>query len=562
VKSADMADYYLLLARRVRETENDPAKLRQLVYEAARLALKRQVNLHNPPLASSETKRHIGELEDAITSVEAAAANETANFANPPVEAEAPRAPDLGEPEREEPGGADHHGDARDGGGLRNEEPDDEERDNEEHDDEEPDGDAPAELEAPVVGPTGRRRNRFADFEPVDRPARARSRAPDRQNVDDHAVDKWDFDEDLNDRDLSDRRVDDRDLDDRDEDDRDEDAKPAKVERIEPVELLEPQAWDEPDDRPRRPQSRELVLLPPRSLGERRPPRFLVNADEFAVRAETIYRAPPPPQPSRGRMLLSGVGIVFQLGVAVLAGVAFYVAVWGRDPTPPSQAEAPSAASQSARATARAAPRSEIGTAAIAAGEAPGTPAQATPAAAAGPSFPHPAAYGIYAVSDNRLIELEQVPTAPVDPRTRTTLQIAKPSRTVISDTKLSFVAYRRDFVANAPEKVPIRVAARIAKSMNFDTTGKAVVTAPTGEAWLIRDQGYDLRVSPVRDSPEMVLLRPDNADFSFPSGRYELLLGGQAYDFVIAGAVTDPAQCVEGTATVRGPVFYECKAQ
>ena len=48
----------------------------------------------------------------------------------------------------------------------------------------------------------------------------------------------------------------------------------------------------------------------------------------------------------------------------------------------------------------------------------------------------------------------------------------------------------------------------------------------------------------------------------SFPSGRYELMLGGQTYDFVIAGAVTDPAQCVEGTASVRGPVFYECKAQ
>ncbi len=381
-------------------------------------------------------------------------------------------------------------------------------------------------------------------------------------------------DRDLNDRDLNDRDLHDRDLDDRDlhgrdsrrhrdrdvHEDRDEDVRPAKVERIEPVELREPQAWDEPAGRPSRPQSRELVLLPPRSLGERRPPPFLVNADEFDGRAETIYHAPPP-QPSRGRTLLSGIGVLFQLGVAILAGVAFYVAVWGRDPAPPSGADAPSAAaSQSARATARAAPRTEIGTAAITAGEA--APVQATPGAAAGPSFPRPAAYGLYAISDNRLIELEQAATAPVDPRTRTTLQIAKPSRTVISDPKLSFIAYRRDLVSSAPEKVPVRVAARIAKSMNFDATGKAVVTPPTSETWLIRDQGYDLRVSPVRDSPEMVLLRPDSPEFSFPSGRYALLLGGQAYDFVVAGAVTDPAQCVEGVATVRGPVFYECKAQ
>jgi len=475
VKSADMADYYLLLARRVRETENDPAKLRQLVFEAARLALGRQVNLHNPPLASSATRRHMGDLENAIAVIEASAANGTAISAPPQSEEEQPVAEehDSGEPEHDER--------------------DDDERDSD-------DGDL--------------------DEQELD--GRDSQRHRDREH--------------------------------------DEDEKPAKVERIEPVELLEPQAWDEPQDRPSRPQSRELVLLPPRSLRERRPPPFLVNADEFAVRTETIYRAPPPPQPSRGRMLLSGVGVLFQLGVAVLAGVAFYVAVWGRDPSLPSQADAPSAASQSARATARAAPRSEIGTAANAAGEASGTPAQATPAA--GPSFPRPAAYGIYAISENRLIELEQIPTAPVDPRTRTTLQIAKPSRTVISDAKLSFVAYRRDFVANAPEKVPVRVAARIAKSMNFDSTGKAVVTPPTTETWLIRDQGYDMRVSPVRDSPEMVLLRPESPDFSFPSGRYTLMLGGQAYDFVVAGAVTDPSQCVEGTATVRGPMFYECKAQ
>jgi hypothetical protein len=25
---------------------------------------------------------------------------------------------------------------------------------------------------------------------------------------------------------------------------------------------------------------------------------------------------------------------------------------------------------------------------------------------------------------------------------------------------------------------------------------------------------------------------------------------------------VTDPAHCVEGVATVRGPAFYECKPQ
>jgi hypothetical protein len=63
-----------------------------------------------------------------------------------------------------------------------------------------------------------------------------------------------------------------------------------------------------------------------------------------------------------------------------------------------------------------------------------------------------------------------------------------------------------------------------------------------------------------MRESPEMVMLQPEDPEFSFPAGRYELMLGGQAYDFVVPGEVTDSAHCVEGVATVRGPVFYECK--
>jgi hypothetical protein len=39
----------------------------------------------------------------------------------------------------------------------------------------------------------------------------------------------------------------------------------------------------------------------------------------------------------------------------------------------------------------------------------------------------------------------------------------------------------------------------------------------PATDTWLIRDQGYDLRVSPLRDSAEMVMLRPENSEFSFP---------------------------------------------
>ena len=62
-----MADYYSLLESKIKEALDDPAKVRQVVYEAARLALKRQVLLQQPPITIREGKRILDDLEDAIT---------------------------------------------------------------------------------------------------------------------------------------------------------------------------------------------------------------------------------------------------------------------------------------------------------------------------------------------------------------------------------------------------------------------------------------------------------------------------------------------------------------
>jgi hypothetical protein len=160
------------------------------------------------------------------------------------------------------------------------------------------------------------------------------------------------------------------------------------------------------------------------------------------------------------------------------------------------------------------------------------------------------------------LINLNAAPTSPFDPRAKSVLQITKPAPTVIDEPHLAFLIYRRDMITSAPDKIPIRIAARIAKVMSFDIHGNAIVAPPPTESWLIRDHGYELRVSPMPESQEMVLARPEDPAFSFPAGRYELLLGGQPYDFVIAGEVTDPAHCVESVMTGRGPAFYECRTQ
>src|SRR5262249_45818235 len=89
------------------------------------------------------------------------------------------------------------------------------------------------------------------------------------------------------------------------------------------------------------------------------------------------------------------------------------------------------------------------------------------PTADAAPqAFPLPTAYGVYAISNNRLIELDTIAASPVDPRARDLFRIVSPSRTVIGDAKLSFIAYRRDLATTMPSKASVRIAARIARSM------------------------------------------------------------------------------------------------
>jgi len=46
------------------------------------------------------------------------------------------------------------------------------------------------------------------------------------------------------------------------------------------------------------------------------------------------------------------------------------------------------------------------------------------------------------------------------------------------------------------------------------------------------------------------------------PPGRYVLVLKGQAYDFSVAGLVTDPRQCLERLAATNGQFYSECRKQ
>jgi hypothetical protein len=173
----------------------------------------------------------------------------------------------------------------------------------------------------------------------------------------------------------------------------------------------------------------------------------------------------------------AGLMIAFQFAVATLAVAAFYVAMWGRDSLPvmetPTAAAKPSSSMPTAAGWSNAVAAAPLAAALPAAAPVDGSNLVVTAPLAAPVSFPRPTSYGVYAISDDRLIELERVQATPVDPRGENQFQIVEPGRSVIGHGTLAFVVFHRDLVSNAPEKVPLRIAARVVRSMNFDSSGK-----------------------------------------------------------------------------------------
>ena len=93
--------------------------------------------------------------------------------------------------------------------------------------------------------------------------------------------------------------------------------------------------------------------------------------------------------------------------------------------------------------------------------------------------MPKPAVYGVYAIHNGQLIELNPIATTPVNPKLKTVFQITQPSVTHLATGVLKFVVYRRDLIVGAPEKVSVRVVATLARAMKFDGAG-TVVTVPS----------------------------------------------------------------------------------
>lgn len=175
------------------------------------------------------------------------------------------------------------------------------------------------------------------------------------------------------------------------------------------------------------------------------------------------------------------------------------------------------------------------------------------------PPFPLPSDYGVYALNNGALSELYLLPGQVPDKRIAMSTPVDQPSRTTLPDGKAKFVVFRRDLVGNAPDRIEVRVVARVVRALTFDAKGKPSLVS-VSDAWNIRNISYEFRVRPIPGNPEMLLVQSEKPDFALPAGRYVLALKGQGYDFTIAGNVTDLSQCLERTDAANGAFYSECK--
>ena len=175
------------------------------------------------------------------------------------------------------------------------------------------------------------------------------------------------------------------------------------------------------------------------------------------------------------------------------------------------------------------------------------------------PMLPLPDVYGVYAVSGGQLIELEALPGRAPDPRVMMSGAISRPSRTTLPDGRVVFIVFRHDLSIHSAERAQVRVVAKVARAMAFDAAGKPR-SLPIDDTWTIRNIAYNFRTAPVDDNPDMLLLRPQEAAFTLPPGRYALVLKGQAFDFTVDGPITEPTQCLERVDAVNGRFYHECQ--
>lgn len=181
--------------------------------------------------------------------------------------------------------------------------------------------------------------------------------------------------------------------------------------------------------------------------------------------------------------------------------------------------------------------------------------ARQTPAAT---PFAAPDTYGVYAISDGQLTPLEPLPIRVPDARVSISSTISKPAPAPLANGHLSFVVYHRELATSVPETASVRIVAKVMQATTF--AGSKPKSMAIEDTWAVRGGAVDLRIAPVPTDQEMILIRPSDPNFTLSPGRYVLMFKNQAYDFSVAGTVSDTAQCLERADLQDRSVYSECR--
>lgn len=181
------------------------------------------------------------------------------------------------------------------------------------------------------------------------------------------------------------------------------------------------------------------------------------------------------------------------------------------------------------------------------------------PSAPPPPTRVLPTDYGIYALIDDKsLAELNATGLMAPDMRIAISPEFKKPDRPHLPNGRVKFIVFRRDAANVIPERVEIRVVAKIAREFSNDAAGKNL--GGSEDVGVIRNFSYPMRVSPIPGKPEMYELHSGDTGLDLAPGHYVLSLGSQAYYFQVDGEITDPRQCLERVVAGNGTFYAPCK--
>jgi hypothetical protein len=195
----------------------------------------------------------------------------------------------------------------------------------------------------------------------------------------------------------------------------------------------------------------------------------------------------------------------------------------------------------------------------IARGEQPQQPTISEPAPAPPakkPSPLRPTDYGVYAVNNDALIELQPLPGVPPDIRVAISADLKVPSRAVLPNGHPRFLVFRKDVASRISDHPDVRIVAKIYREFSPSVAGKK----PGDDTRVMRNVSFPFRVSPVKDDPEMYELHSADPALELTPGRYALVLKTESYDFSIEGEPVDPKQCIERIIGSNGTFYSDCR--